>query len=320
MKTFIVGLLVTFSLLSMCWSESKAKKIAENDPEAFQMMLEKHLLKTLLEKRKLEDYSCIDKYDKFVDSIQNETSRSKAREFLLDLRKNYKTTWHLRYPIKLSKRWYEIKGNPIAKRDLTEMLRINGVSDLPDQDSVIEAMEPKSGIRLFATVEYLDPLKVAIAKLSDEIDPIYKFKSKGLGSKNRVESAGIPLDTFYYYSFDLVHDLDEVNRLIFMVDSYDRVVAVQEIVEAPQKKRLTGHNNIRSVYNFLQMRRKGTPRYLIGYKPSISSYGRSSSSAKVVVMESELLDLKRKPREWVKLHMPMRIARVCMLCSRSIQD
>lgn len=303
-KTKIVFFLCLTCLISVCHAASKASELAENDPEEFLVMLKTKVLDALLAN---PDTKQLKKYEGFISKIKNPTSREQATKFISDIKSNYSKSWHLMYPVKISARSFEIKGNPVAKRDLTEILRLSGVASLNTYDGVLKMMAPKAEIPLYSNVNYLDPLKVAVEKLSES----KKFRSKTASSKNRIETAGIPLDTFSYHAFDLEHKSNQVNRLIFITDFYNRVIAVQELIESPKSVRLSGHTSRRSVYNFIQMRRKGTSSYRIAYRSS------GSRSSTLVVMESELVG-GGKPKEWVRLYVPKHIASVFMYyCTHS---
>lgn len=309
---------------------STAMQMAESDPEAFLKMLRQRVLDDLIKESDRESCASIGKYENFVASIPEDKTRFDAQAMLKDLKENYSKTWHLLYPIPLSERWHEIKGNPVAKRDFAEILGLAGVRAC-EREEVLEAMEPVSGLNIFGPVNYLDPLEEAVLKLSDAADG-YKFKSTKAKSFDRVESAGFPLNTFYSYSFDVESPQDSVNRIFFMVDQYKRVVAFQEVIESPKQVRLSMHNNTRSVFNFIQMRRKGTGTYEIAYintysSGTVSSFNRfsfgqmtSSNNGNVCVLTSELIDAKRKPREWVRLHLPRRLAEVCLFICEEIDD
>ncbi len=304
---------------------SKVLQMAETDPEAFIEMLRKRVLDDLIKERDKESCASIASYEIFVSKIQDEETRSDAQYMLKDLKKNYSKTWHLLYPIQLSERWHEIKGNPIARGDFAEMLNMAGVSACRRED-VAKAMEPMKNLTLFGPVNYLDPLQDAVTKLSNVLNKSYKFKNTKNTSFNRVESAVFPLDTFYRYSYDLEGPPNSVNRLYFMVDNHMRVVALQEVIESPKAVRLSMHTNKRSVYNFMQMRRKGIGSYKIAYMDRSSidldliprrSY---SEEDNVCVLASELIDDKWIPKEWVRLHLPRRLAEVCLYICKEVDD
>jgi hypothetical protein len=297
-----------------------AMQMAETDPEAFLEMLRKRLLDELIKESDKKSLVSIKKFESFLLTVQNEKTRSRAQAMLDDLKENYSSTWHLLYPIQLSNRWHEIKGQPVAKIDFTEILGLAGVSAC-DRESVPEAMKPVADLKLFGPVNYLDPLQEAVLKLSNAGNEGYKFKSTKATSLSRLESAGFPLDTFNYYSYDVEHPEDSVNRIFFVVDNYMRVVAFQEVIESPKSVRMSSHNNTRSVFNFVQMRRKGTGTYKIAYENRYSFGTRSSSrGGSVCVLTSELVDSDRKPREWVRLHLPRRLAEVCMYICKEVND
>lgn len=304
---------------------SKAMQMAQTDPKAFLEMLRKRVLDDLIKERDKESCASIAKYEGFVSKIPDEETRSDAQSMLKELKENYSKTWHLLYPIQLSERWHEIKGNPVARSDFAEMLSMAGVSACRRED-VAKAMEPVENLTLFGPVNYLDPLQDAVTKLSNALTYCYKFKSTKITSFNRVESAVFPLDTFYYYSYDVEGPPDSVNRLYFMVDNHMRVVALQEVIESPKTVKLQMHKNKRSVYNFMQMRRKGTGSYKIAYMERSSfeldlipsrSY---SEGGNVCVLASELIDDKGIPREWVRLHLPRRLAEVCLYICKEVDD
>lgn len=302
---------------------SPAKVMAESDPDQFMDLLESRVLEDLLKERYRETHPSLDKYEAFVATIENHRSRHPAQELLRDLRANYRTTWHQRYPVPLAERWHEIKGNPVAKRDFAEILRMSGVGS-SSYEEISELLQPVQGLTLFGPIHYLDPLKTAVEKLNSHWEGNYTLRSQKITSRNRLESAGFPLDTFAYYSFDVQSPPNSINRVFFVVDQYKRVVAFQKVIESPGIVRLSNHNNNRSVYNFVQMRRKGTPSYRIGYRSSGSSvssvrWSRTTTS-RVCVLESELIDRSRKPREWVKLYIPLQLARVCLYCCEQIDD
>ena len=275
--------------------------MAESDPEAFLKMLRQRVLDDLIKEPNRESCVSIGKYENFVASISEEETRLDAQAMLKDIKESYSKTWHQLYPIQLSKGWIEIKGEPVAKRDFAEILGIAGVSAC-DLEAIPEAMMPINGLKLIGPVNYLDPLQEAVFKLSNAGDDGYKFKSTRATSFDLLESAGFPLNTFKYYCYDVEKCKKSVNRILFVVDSYMRVVAFQEMIEAPKTVRMTSHENTRSVFNFIQMRRKGTGTYEIAYKDRYSFETRSSfDSGSVCVLTSELIDSKRKPREWVRL-------------------
>jgi hypothetical protein len=300
---------------------SKSMQMAETNPEEFIKLLRTRLLADLLNEREKEVFSSIAKYEAFVAKISNEETRSDAESLLKELKENYHNNWHLLYPIPLSERWHEIKGNPVAKKDFSEILRMAGVTACRLAD-ISEAMEPAKDQTLFGPVNYLDPLQVAVEKLSKAGSSGYKFKSEKAKSFDRCESAGFPLDTFYYYSYDVESPADSVNRVCFLADKYKRVIAFQEVIESPKTVRLSDHTNERSVFNFIQMRRKGTPSYVIAYMER-GSYSRISSynqSGNVCVLTSELIDQNRIPREWVRLHLPRQLAKVCLYICEEVDD
>jgi alpha-tubulin suppressor-like RCC1 family protein len=304
---------------------SKGLQMAEADPEAFLEMLRKRVFDDLIKERNKESCAGIAKYEGFVAKIPDKETRSDAQAMLKEIKENYSKTWHLLYPIPLSERWHEIKGNPVARKDFAEILEMAGVSAC-DREDVPDAMKPVDNLNLFGPVNYLDPVEEAVIKLSKAANNGYKFKSTKATSFNRVESAGIPLDTFHYYSYDVESPPDSVNRLFFMVDKYKRVVAFQEVIESPKTIRLSMHTNTRSVYNFMQMRRKGTGSYEIAYMER-SSFSRSpiagrsySGGGNVCVLTSELIDSNRIPREWVRLHLPRKLAEVCLYICKEVDD
>jgi hypothetical protein len=300
-------------------------QMAQTNPEAFLEMLRKRVLDDLIEEREKESYASIAKYESFVSKIPDEETRSDAQSMLKELKENYSKTWHLLYPIQLSERWHEIKGNPVARRDFAEILSMAGVSACRRED-VAKAMEPVENLTLFGPVNYLDPLQDAVTKLSNSLNNYYKFKSTKNTSFNRVESAVFPLDTFYRYSYDVEGPPDSVNRLYFMVDNHMRVVALQEVIESPKAVRLSRHTNKRSVYNFMQMRRKGIGSYKIAYNGrgsfglDLIPRGSYSEQGNVCVLTSELIDNKWAPREWVRLHLPRRLAEVCLYICKEVDD
>jgi hypothetical protein len=116
-----------------------------------------------------------------------------------------------------------------------------------------------------------------------------------------------------------------------MVDNLMRVVALQEVIESPKQSiRMSTHTNKRSVYNFMQMRRKGISSYKIGYLKG-DSYGVNfgldlipgwsySEGGDVCALASELIDDKWIPREWVRLHLPRRLAEVCLYICEEVDD
>jgi hypothetical protein len=74
------------------------------------------------------------------------------------------------------------------------------------------------------------------------------------------------------------------------------------------------------------MRRKGTGSYKIAYMERSSfeldlipsrSY---SEGGNVCVLASELIDDKVIPREWVRLHLPRRLAEVCLYICKEVDD
>jgi len=311
-----------------------AMTLAESNPDAFMDMLRKRALDDLLAEREKASYQSITKYRAFASRIQNETTRTRAQDFLNDLERNYRAAWHLMYPIPLSPRWHEIKGNPVARKDFAEALRMADVTPC-DQDGVIKAMQPVEGLKLFGPVNYMDPLQDALKKLSDDKSLPYRFKSTKVTSFNRVESTGFPLDTFKYASFDVRASGDveakdtPVNRVFIMIDQYSRVIAYQEVIESPKERRLYSHTNTRSVYNFLQMRRKGQTNYKIAYSAYDGVVGQGvlflapssvRGSGDVCTLISELIDDEWKPREWVKLYLPRHLAECCLFICKQVED
>jgi hypothetical protein len=308
----------------------EAMQMAQTDPYAFLEMLRNRVLDDLIKERDKGSCASIAKYEGFVSKIPNDETRSDAQSMLKELKENYSKNWHLLYPIQLSQRWHEIKGHPVARSNFAEILKMAGVSACRRED-VAKAMEPVENLTLFGPVNYLDQLQDAVTKLSNALNKCYKFKSTKITSFNRVESAGFPLDTFYYYSYDVEGPPNSVNRLYFMVDNLMRVVALQEVIESPKQSiRMSTHTNKRSVYNFMQMRRKGISSYKIGYLKG-DSYGVNfgldlipgwsySEGGDVCALASELIDDKWIPREWVRLHLPRRLAEVCLYICEEVDD
>ena len=191
------------------------------------------------------------------------------------------------------------RGEPVARDNFKELLKKGGKYYLlkSRKDKYLQILKSPKIFPLYRDVNFLDTRKVAVNKLKGPM----KFRS-AMAGKQRIETVGIPLNSFYYYSYDLKPARNQTNRLILITDLDDRVIAVQELIETPKTIRLSEHNKFRSVYNFIQMRRKGDPDYKIAYRGSINGA--------VSVLETELLDRSYKPREYTKLILPYDMARL----------
>ena len=191
------------------------------------------------------------------------------------------------------------RGEPVARDNFKKLLKKGGKYYLlkSRKDKYLQILKSPKIFPLYRDVNFLDTRKVAVNKLKGPM----KFRS-AMAGKQRIETVGIPLNSFYYYSYDLKPARNQTNRLILITDLDDRVIAVQELIETPKTIRLSEHNKFRSVYNFIQMRRKGDPDYKIAYRGSINGA--------VSVLETELLDRSYKPREYTKLILPYDMAKL----------
>jgi len=190
------------------------------------------------------------------------------------------------------------RNEPKARANFMKLLNKGGVKIYRLQkDKILGVLKKPKIIPLYGKVNFLDTRKVAVNKLKGPM----KFRNAIAGG-HRIATVGIPANSFRYYPYDLNAERDQINRLILVTDLDDRVIAVQELLETPQTIRLDKHKKNRLVYNFIQMRREAHPDYKIAY--------RGNRNGEVVVLETELLDRRNKPREYTKLVLPYDMARV----------
>jgi hypothetical protein len=311
-----------------------AMQLAEQTPEEFEKLLRSRLLADLLKERDLKEYKCLDKYEKFVAKIVNTESKEMATDLIEELKETYKDNWNFLYDVPLSERWHEIKGNPIGKKNFAEILQLQGIT-VCDEDDIADFLRPVRDLTLIGSVNYLDSLETAVKKISEDEDLKYNFRSTKISSRNRIESPGFPLDSFHFHSFDVISDQDNVNQIIFIVDDYTRVVALQEVIESPKSIRLYEHTTDRSVYNFVQNRRKGRPSYKISYNNGQSGLSQNRVENRLIprfivgprsldqvriVLEAELIDDENNPREFSRLILPYNIAKIFLFCSTKVTD
>jgi hypothetical protein len=149
---------------------------------------------------------------------------------------------------------------------------------------------------LYPGIHYLDPA----SKIREYLQS--KLKAKPISSRREINAAGFPARSIF--SYDYSGDFEGFGHFILVVDAADQVVGVQLLQNIPKSLMLNSHSNHWSVYNFLQSRKKGTKSYAIDYEVS--------SGVNTFQIKSELIDSKRKSREWVMLILAKKFANLAM--------
>ncbi len=172
------------------------------------------------------------------------------------------------------------KGGLKKGADITaEIAVLLGTCGTPAEDL---AEHPE--IQLYQGVNYLANIKDAAEALG------IKRISSGTG----VSTPGFPKMSFRYSRHSGTYE-GGFNKLVIMVDKSKQVVALQFVDESPATTRLSGHLSTKSMYNLIENRKKGKKTYVVSQVATAVGTG-------AVKVQCEVLDEKRKPREYSELY------------------
>lgn len=177
---------------------------------------------------------------------------------------------------------------------MTDVYKVIGQRGTPAVDTSQQA------ITIYNDITYLMPLEDAL-----------KAIQKTVGSKKVVTCPGFPTGTFFYYSFDGIYGEEGCNKILIVTDGKDQVVAVQLVKETPKKIVLSGHSSEFGLYNFIETTAKAAPSWAIAHKPRLRG--------KLLDLQSEVLDSNGKPREYVRLFLPVPIMNLVSISSDPVE-
>lgn len=188
---------------------------------------------------------------------------------------------------------------------------------------------------VYPGIRYLDNLKNAVTAFFPENSP--------LPAQKLISSPGFPAGSCYAYSYkgDIVdkyaEDKATFSHITVVVDSKDQVVCIQFLHNTPKSRLLGLDYNYyapeNTVYNFVDYRRKAVSTYKVFRKnvwrlpksdilDSSPRFSRSISEPSaqqlidrvktdpIIRLDAELLDSKNESREWTRLYLPMKFARI----------
>lgn len=159
-------------------------------------------------------------------------------------------------------------------------------------------IEVPTGIPIFGGVFSMMPLMEAIAAVGG---------NKSRVSKAQVAVGGWPNSSTHFHSIDY-RDTPPFNRLHFVTDDADRVIAVQLVEEAPKSSSSPNRPSSWTSYDFVNLRRSGSK--------NLGVFAAVRNEENLVVIESKLIDPRRSPadRYYVRLMMPREVAGIIKYC------
>ena len=161
-------------------------------------------------------------------------------------------------------------------------------------------------------------------------------------AKNKMNCAGFPKDSLFFYSFDGQFE-GHFNKLMIVTDKSDQVVAIQLVAESPKTDQIDApwKGADWHAYNFIESRAKGSSRLWVDHKsffqederwreyrsPPKSTLDQPKGEVGLLRIDSLLMDpnltnsgargSKWKPLEAVRLYLPRPMIELILQCVKT---